>query len=311
MKAKFVITPLLMLALGLSSCGVPASNTSIPVETPTASEEPTPITPTSKPIPAPTKTTITPTPTITPSQTSESSVPPSSEPTPTSTPSPTEEQESPLIEQKPQVMYTITKLNVRNGPGTDFKLIDYLEKGDKITIDATKENWSRLEGTDLWVSTGYLNSKKPVDPTVQQEEKQKAQLSKFASKYGCSSAIIILNDPRLGEVSNAKADWGANSILFRSTAPADRWEYLIAHECAHLRQYSIYGGNIKKLESDMNKVYGGVNYEGLEQNADCFVFMANPKNTDYHYTRQCTNERGKVAQSILKNEKPQINTKKP
>lgn len=316
-KRRIVIPFVFMLAgiFPLVSCGV--DNTQKPSPAPPVT---TPFEPSPSATPTPTQTT-TPTPThsptlsITPSETPTPSI--VEKPTETEIPSPSpsetvtdekalEVEKESIKTHEPLVRYTITDLNVRSGPGSEYEIIDYLNKGDEIRVDATIEYWQRLEGTNYWVSSGYLNKSKPVELSKVEEDKKRATLEKLAGKYGCSTATVILDDPRLGSVANAKADWGANSILFRSTSPQSRWDYLIAHECSHLLQYGIYGGNIEKLSSDMNKIYGGVHYEGLEQNSDCFVYAVNPKNTQWHYTQECGGKRGEAARAILSGHKPKV-----
>lgn len=299
--------------LVLTSCGTTSTSPSPapPVETPVESVAPVS---TPKPFPTPTQTIPakeTPTAQPTPSPTTTQNSEPSETPTPTPSQTMTDEKATELEQEsvqthEPLTRYAITDLNVRSGPGAEYEIIDYLNKGDEIRVDATVQYWQRLEGTSYWVSSGYLNKSKPVDLSKAEEDKKRATLEKLAGKYGCPTATVILDDPRLGSVANAKADWGANSILFRSTAPQTRWDYLMAHECSHLLQYNIYDGDIEQLSADMNKIYGGVHYEGLEQNSDCFVYAVNPKNTQWHYTQECGGKRGESAKAILQGKKPKV-----
>ena len=48
-------------------------------------------------------------------------------------------------------------LNVRSGPGTNYKVIRSLKKGSKVTVTATSGSWSQI-GTNEWVSTSYLSA---------------------------------------------------------------------------------------------------------------------------------------------------------
>lgn len=314
-----IVIPFVFMMIGiipLAGCGIENTQKPSPAPPVTTPVEPSP----SHLLPLPSqniapKPTSSPMMSVTPSPTPSSTVTEKPVETITPSPSPSEkltDKKALEIEQKsikthePLVRYTITDLNVRSGPGSEYEIIDYLNKGDEIRVDATTEYWQRLEGTDYWVSSGYLNKSKPVDLSKVAEDKQRSALEKLAGKYGCSTATVILDDPRLGSVANAKADWGANSILFRSTSPQSRWDYLMAHECSHLLQYGIYDGNVDKLSSDMNKIYGGVNYEGLEQNSDCFVYAVNPANTQWHYTQECSGKRGEAARAILSGHKPKV-----
>lgn len=55
-------------------------------------------------------------------------------------------------------------LNVRSGPGTNYKVVTSLKKGSKVTVIATSGSWSKI-GTDRWVSTAYLSAS-PVTNTT-------------------------------------------------------------------------------------------------------------------------------------------------
>lgn len=53
-------------------------------------------------------------------------------------------------------------LNVRSGPGTNYKVVRSLGKGSKVDVIATSGNWSQI-GNDEWVSTAYLSAAKVTD----------------------------------------------------------------------------------------------------------------------------------------------------
>lgn len=50
-------------------------------------------------------------------------------------------------------------LNVRSGPGTNYKVVRSLKKGSKVTVTATSGSWSEI-GNNEWVSTSYLSATK-------------------------------------------------------------------------------------------------------------------------------------------------------
>lgn len=54
---------------------------------------------------------------------------------------------------------TASVLNVRNGPGTKYKVVGYKKNGNKVTVYSTKNGWSKISSTkDEWVSNTYLTS---------------------------------------------------------------------------------------------------------------------------------------------------------
>lgn len=220
-------------------------------------------------------------------------------PSPKPTPMPTTEPVVPVVKFKKinEVLYTTQGLNVRNGPGSSYTIIDSLNSGDEITVDAELGNWKRIEGSELWVHSGYLTSINPVEAQAASTKTLETEIKTILVNYGCPTAEVILDDARLGEVANGKANWGANQVLIRSTVPKERIVYVVAHECMHLRQYDVYGGDISQLEIDANKVYGGVNFEGLEQQADCMTQTLGI--ATFHYTTKCSGARGKSAKAVL------------
>lgn len=129
----------------------------------------------------------------------------------------------------------------------------------------------------------------------------KSKVAGILSRYGCGGAGISIDDPRMGRGANGTADWENNAVLIRSGLTS-RLTYVVAHECVHLKQYRIYGGDINALERDMNAIYGGTGYSGLEQNADCVTRRWGI--SQYNYTASCGGARGKAAAAIAAGHKP-------
>lgn len=81
---------------------------------------------------------------------------PQPEPTPEPTPTPSTE----------KTMYVTANsgLNVRSGPGTNYKIVSGLSKGTKVIVYEEKSNWAKI-GTDRWVCSDYLSDTKPGGTT--------------------------------------------------------------------------------------------------------------------------------------------------
>ncbi|WP_418607043.1 hypothetical protein [Georgenia sp. SUBG003] len=126
-------------------------------------------------------------------------------------------------------------------------------------------------------------------------------MAAVAAQYGCGSATIRIDDPRLGG-ANGSADWYNNAILIRSATPTARLSYVVAHECAHLMQYRIFGGDVDALATRMNSIYGGSGFSGLEQNADCVTQLWGL--AAWHYTQRCGGARGAAAAAIAGGARP-------
>ena len=53
-----------------------------------------------------------------------------------------------------------TRLNIRKGPSTKYKIVGKLRNGEKVKVYETKNGFSRI-GSNKWVSSKYLSNKKP------------------------------------------------------------------------------------------------------------------------------------------------------
>lgn len=106
----------------------------------------------------------------------------------------------------------------------------------------------------------------------------------------------------MGAGANGTADWYNNTVLLNSSMPSYRFTYVVAHECVHLIQYRVYGGDINALQRDMNAIYGGSGFSGLEQNADCVTQRWGISVSNY--TSSCGGARGSAAAAIAAGHKP-------
>ena len=54
-------------------------------------------------------------------------------------------------------------VNVRSGPGTGFRVIDTLRRGESVDVQYCRGSWCFVEkrGPDGWVSANYLRSGRP------------------------------------------------------------------------------------------------------------------------------------------------------
>ena len=77
------------------------------------------------------------------------------------------------------------RLNVRQKPSTNAKVVGKLQKGSKVTVtDVNGNNWAKIQ-TGGWVSMQYLKavSNPQYDSVVEQENKAEANL--FAEERRC------------------------------------------------------------------------------------------------------------------------------
>ncbi|WP_156250787.1 hypothetical protein [Pseudactinotalea terrae] len=173
------------------------------------------------------------------------------------------------------------------------------ERARQAELERQRRAQQRTESTSTSGSgSGGSSSSTSSASTGGKTDQARAVLS----RYGCGSAGIRWDDSRLGGWANGKADWYHNTILLRSAMPSSRFTYVIAHECVHLIQYRVYGGNVDALAADMNRIYGGSGFSGLEQNADCVTQRWGI--STYNYTTSCGGARGDAAAAIAAGHKP-------
>ena len=55
--------------------------------------------------------------------------------------------------------YATSPVNVRNGPGTGYRIVDSLRRGERVDIDYCRVGWCFVNksGPDGWVSANFLS----------------------------------------------------------------------------------------------------------------------------------------------------------
>lgn len=206
---------------------------------------------------------------------------------------------------------TTYALNLRSGAGTRYRILTTMPRGTTVTSKGSKNGWYKVtyKGKTGWASGKYMKktaTKKTTTAKKTATKKKKTTLNSRARavmrKHGCGNARLIINDPRVKAGYTGTADWYNNAILLSSKVPSYRLNYVVAHECAHLKQYKVYRGNVPALKKKMNSIYGGSGLTGVERNADCITRKWGYK--QYYYTNSCGGARGKAAQAIIKGKKP-------
>ena len=226
-------------------------------------------------------------------------------------------------EAAPRSYTTTANLHVRAKPTVKSKSHGVLKKGTTVKSHGTKGKWHKItyKGKTRWTSGKFL---KPVKkstigkgkPVKSKKKKKKVTKSKKKhvvkkktkkvtgnSKYaiarraananGCASAKIVF-DSRTLRGHLGTADWYNNTIHVASRNSKKKLPSVVVHECAHLKQYRAYNGNIKALARDMNRVHGTKGWRGLELNADCMARYRGYKHT-YYSSRNCTGKKRTAA----------------
>ncbi|OLS41578.1 SH3 domain-containing protein [Bacillus sp. MRMR6] len=83
------------------------------------------------------------------------------------------------------------QLRVRSGPGTNFRIIGNLTKGQAITVLAENENWLKIEASfgEGWVSRQYVDMKSTTKTTT-----TKTDPNSIANTKGMVTALLNVRD---------------------------------------------------------------------------------------------------------------------
>ena len=71
------------------------------------------------------------------------------------------------------------QLNLRTGPGTEYRIVGSVETGDRVSILERKTQWTRVRlpnGEKGWIPVGYLESRPPPVLELAQLRKEVAKL---------------------------------------------------------------------------------------------------------------------------------------
>ncbi len=73
------------------------------------------------------------------------------------------------------------RLNVRTGPGVQYRIIGALQTGDTVQILSRGESWTEVRPENLkkgWIPAGYLQPTPPARVTLAEREVESAELEK-------------------------------------------------------------------------------------------------------------------------------------
>lgn len=92
------------------------------------------------------------------------------------------------------IMYAKTSLHIRNGAGTEFDVIGYLNLNDKIKVIGTCDNeWSRVEyrDKDAYVRSKYLSSEEIIGESFSSSMDTAIVAAEIASRSGMIGRLVI------------------------------------------------------------------------------------------------------------------------
>jgi uncharacterized protein YraI len=121
------------------------------------------------------------------------------------------------------------RINLRTGPGTEFRILGVMKSGDRVTIVERQEGWTQVQpvaGDPGWIPVGYLLPTAPASVRLESAETRastlQGQLDEITTEAGTlrsSNETLSTRDvdlsaameelKRENQAYQAAAEWGA------------------------------------------------------------------------------------------------------
>lgn len=114
-----------------------------------------------------------------------------------------------------QVQYvTAASLNVRAGPGTGYRILGALQRGDRVSVVATDGRWRRFsyEGRAAWVHGDYLESRTSASSGTSGRPRSRAGLIQLPAA-----------GPGFYSYTTSSRRWGTPRMIYGLERVARRW----------------------------------------------------------------------------------------
>lgn len=100
------------------------------------------------------------------------------------------------------------RLNLRTGPGSDYRIVRTLKTGDEVTILQRSEKWTQItlaEGGEGWIPAGYLQPQAPPTIRLGQIEQELLGLREQFETVSAQRAALAESNQRLSEADQQQA----------------------------------------------------------------------------------------------------------
>ena len=132
------------------------------------------------------------------------------------------------VDKKPVTTATYTRyvkvnssLNVRSGPGTNYKYVKSLYNGDQVTVYSEQSNWSNI-GTSEWVCSDYLtDSNVKVKNTVGETRKLKSTTTLYSKSDLSGTRYTYLPNTKVTIKNNI-----SSTVDYIYVPATGRWAYV-------------------------------------------------------------------------------------
>jgi SH3 domain protein len=93
------------------------------------------------------------------------------------------------------------RINLRTGPGTQYRIVGVLKTGDDVQILQRAEDWTKVrlgEGKDGWIPEGYLQAQPPAAVRVDRFQAQVAELQAKLEETDAEAARLREENSQIG-----------------------------------------------------------------------------------------------------------------
>lgn len=120
------------------------------------------------------------------------------------------------------------RLNLRTGPGNQFRIISGMSTGDPVTVVERGNGWTKVrkkdDGKMGWIPEGYLQPKPPPTVAVSMLESQVAELTaQLESTTGEASSLRSNNEELAGRDGDQRAEIEQLTMEVMELSAGARW----------------------------------------------------------------------------------------
>jgi len=101
------------------------------------------------------------------------------------------------------------RINVRTGPGTQYRILGVLKTGDSVQVLAREESWTQIEPSDMepgWIPSGYLAAAAPARVSLAKREAEVVELRERVEKLAKSEGELLTKNDALSGADGEQRD---------------------------------------------------------------------------------------------------------
>ena len=120
------------------------------------------------------------------------------------------------------------RLNVRTGPGVEYRILSVIKTGDQVEVLDGVEEWTKVrygEAQEGWIPAGYLQPEQPAQLVVSANEREIAQLQARVGALTNEAKGLRSDNQRLAAAREDHERLARESLELRA---AVRWPEWIA-----------------------------------------------------------------------------------